>query len=38
MAAIFAVILGIFIGGRGNLASSRFVWTTVNKTFPAFSV
>jgi hypothetical protein len=35
VAAVFAVIIGIFIGGKGNLASSRFVWTTVNKTFLA---
>ncbi|KAF8512146.1 amino acid/polyamine transporter I [Hysterangium stoloniferum] len=30
MVAIFSVILGIFIGGRGKLAPSKFVWTTIS--------
>jgi len=29
VAATFAVIIGIFVGGRGNLASSSFVWTSI---------
>jgi hypothetical protein len=29
LAAIFAVIIGIPVGGRGNLAPSSFVWGSV---------
>ncbi|KIJ23281.1 hypothetical protein M422DRAFT_74895 [Sphaerobolus stellatus SS14] len=29
LAAIFAVIIGIFVGGRGHLAPSSFVWTSI---------